>query len=265
MANYKDWISQIDVEIDYFSAFLKAYIAFNSWYKEQYPNMTDRLVIDIIKDTDNVFKRYIINLISTSTNYDNVVYQENLGKLHGALCNSVITTQEFGGVRKMISFSEIAIKNTNNHESHTYRNVKYTVKRERGIYKSEIKDGSGLMLFNEEQDKYDFTELSAKTSFQGLSLTRKEQFKLCYSRIEPYITTSVLFTCDNRGTNDENVKKIGAYEFVKDDALLSKAIIEIIYLLRCSLAHGDIAPDRNANTVYKHAYELLAMTLKKMI
>ena len=32
MAGYKDWIEAIDINIDYFSAFMKAWIAFNAWY-----------------------------------------------------------------------------------------------------------------------------------------------------------------------------------------------------------------------------------------
>lgn len=32
MPGYKDWIDTIDIKIDYYSAFMKAWIAFNAWY-----------------------------------------------------------------------------------------------------------------------------------------------------------------------------------------------------------------------------------------
>lgn len=32
MPGYKDWIDTIDIRIDYYSAFMKAWIAFNAWY-----------------------------------------------------------------------------------------------------------------------------------------------------------------------------------------------------------------------------------------
>ena len=32
MPGYKDWIDAIDIKVDYFSAFMKAWIAFNAWY-----------------------------------------------------------------------------------------------------------------------------------------------------------------------------------------------------------------------------------------
>ena len=32
MPGYKDWIDAIDIKVDNFSAFMKAWIAFNAWY-----------------------------------------------------------------------------------------------------------------------------------------------------------------------------------------------------------------------------------------
>ena len=40
--------------------------------------------------------------------------------------------------------------------------------------------------------------------------------------------------------------------------------IEVLYLLRCSLMHGEVFPDNNAMEVYKYAYSILAAILKKM-
>ena len=45
---------------------------------------------------------------------------------------------------------------------------------------------------------------------------------------------------------------------------ISKAIVIILYMLRCCLAHGDISPDESANKVYKYAYEVLTTPLKKL-
>ena len=32
MPGYKDWIAEVDIKVDYYSAFMKAWIAFNAWY-----------------------------------------------------------------------------------------------------------------------------------------------------------------------------------------------------------------------------------------
>ena len=45
MSNYKDWIDAIDLKVDYFSAFMKAWIAFNAWYESgeiSIPGRTDK-------------------------------------------------------------------------------------------------------------------------------------------------------------------------------------------------------------------------------
>lgn len=46
MAGYKEWIENAEVKIDYFSAFLKAWIAFNAWYNEEIHEKTDQQCIE---------------------------------------------------------------------------------------------------------------------------------------------------------------------------------------------------------------------------
>lgn len=51
MSNYKDWIDAVDIKIDYFSAFMKAWIAFNSWYESgEIPGKTDKDHIEHIAE-----------------------------------------------------------------------------------------------------------------------------------------------------------------------------------------------------------------------
>ena len=56
MSNYKDWIDAVDIKIDYFSAFMKAWIAFNSWYESgEIPGKTDKDHIEHIAEHTNRF------------------------------------------------------------------------------------------------------------------------------------------------------------------------------------------------------------------
>lgn len=63
MPSYREWISQIDIHIDYYSAFIKAWIAFNSWYRSEFGGRTDRSIIDKLKSDNNRFKGYIETLL----------------------------------------------------------------------------------------------------------------------------------------------------------------------------------------------------------
>lgn len=106
MPGYKDWIDAIDIKVDYFSAFMKAWIAFNAWYNfsGEVSGKTDKECIEFIGSKTNRFKTYIENLLSFDST-EGKTFKENLASLHSALLSAAITTQEYIGVRQTVSFS----------------------------------------------------------------------------------------------------------------------------------------------------------------
>lgn len=104
---------------------------------------------------------------------------------------------------------------------------------------------------------YDIDVLRQQSGFIGLTQRQKEQCEECYRELTPYRITSVL-------ESGQATKQIGAYNFVNDAEKISEAIVIILYMLRCCLAHGDISPDESANEVYKYAYEVLCAPLRKL-
>ena len=99
--------------------------------------------------------------------------------------------------------------------------------------------------------------LRQQSGFIGLTQRQKEQCEECYRELTPYHITSVL-------ASGEATKQMGAYNFINDAGKISEAIVIILYMLRCCLAHGDISPDESANEVYKYAYEVLCAPLRKL-
>ena len=82
MPSYRDWIQQIDIKIDYYSAFIKAWIAFNSWYRSEYRERTDREIIEKLKSESNRFKGYIETLLDTNNNTDEAMsFKKNLNTI----------------------------------------------------------------------------------------------------------------------------------------------------------------------------------------
>lgn len=73
MPGYKDWIQKIDIEVDYFSAFIKAQIALDSWYRSEYKGRTDRDIIEKLKSENNHFKGYIETLLDEINNTDDAI------------------------------------------------------------------------------------------------------------------------------------------------------------------------------------------------
>lgn len=262
MPGYKDWINAIDIKVDYFSAFMKAWIAFNAWYNfsGEITGKTDKECIEFIGGKSNRFKTYIENLLSAD-NAEGNTFRENLASLHSALLSAAITTQEYIGVRQTVSFSEIAVKNSNANEKFEFRNVKYECSRSHGkitMVITEITTGTEILRY--EQEEYNLDDLKQQSAYSHLTAERQRKCMECYKKLVPYVMTSVLTKEDQEG----KFLAIGSYRFVIDVGDISQAIITVLYMLRCCLAHGDISPDESSNFVYRYAYEVLCAPLRKL-
>jgi hypothetical protein len=258
MANYKDWIDVIDIKVDYFSAFMKAWIAFNSWYDSGViPGNCDKDKIEYISNDDNDFKTFMNRLLEDET-AEGKAFQENVALLHAALLGSAIRTQDYIGVRQTISFSEVAVRNQNSIHKFDYRTYHYECSRSHGIIKTVIaRKSNGEELFFFEQEEHNEDVLRQQGTFAALSSEQQRKCLECYLELRPYIIESVL-------NQSDNAKNIGIYRFVNNNNKISRAIILILYLLRCALAHGDISPNDASNNVYRYAYEVLVLPIKKL-
>ena len=260
MSEYKQWIKNADIKIDYFTAFLKAWIGFNAWYNEEIHEDTDRRSIEKICE-DSRFKTYVTNLINSDDNEGNT-FKNNLAKLHEALNNSPIRSQEYLGVKQDISFSTVLTKNKNSCNHFTFRSIEYKCIQNRGSLQTTVYNTrTRITEFDYVQNEWDIDALKQQTDY--INLTREKQSKCenCYRKMVPYITSSVLsFSEDvNKGI------QLGAFLFIKNPEKIAEALIQILYLLRCCLAHGDITPDKNTENVYRYAYEVLLIPLKKLL
>lgn len=256
MGDYQDWIRKIG--IDYYSAFIKAWIAFNAWYHTVYTERQDRVVIERIKNENNRFKTYMNHYIDGEYS-DSILFQESVGKLHTALNNAAIVTQERSGTKMQISFTEIAINNPKTLVDVTYRLNKYRIERTNATTTTSIthkKTGASIFIF--EQDSYNLDELSIHPDFTRLGEECKSQCVANYKQVCPYITENLLAA-------NNQPKILGGTNFVNDINKISRGIIEVLYLLRCSLMHGELSPDKNANEVYRYSYEILVLVLKKLL
>lgn len=259
MPGYKDWIAEVDIKVDYYSAFMKAWIAFNAWYNfsGEIPTGTDKKCIEHISEHTNRFKSYVTNLIESDST-EGEAYRNSIAKLHESLLNAPITTQEYLGFSQSISFSQVAVKNTNNRHSFDYYGCTYECKRANGKTIVSVKQGR-TPLFYYEQDEYSLDDLEQQSDFKALTENRRNSCKRCYKELKPYMVENVLDITEN-----QNALKMGSYSFINDVDKVSRAIVILLYMLRCCLAHGDFVPDDASSNVYKYAYEVLVPPLKKL-
>lgn len=260
MGNYKEWINTIDIDVDYYAAFIKAWIAFNSWYREVYgANYSDGAVIEKIKTEHNTFKTALINLLN-APDQEGLTFRENVGKLHIALESSTILSQERTKERVPVSFNSIAIVNPNNKVSGIrvwYDEI--SIERTRANVLTKIKKTtSGGLIFDFTQERYDLDELTINPQFVALGEACQRKCVEIYRSVSPYLVESVLTSVS------PNIDCSGI-KFVNDTAKISRGVVDILYLLRCSLMHGDVAPNQSNMQVYKSAYNALSAVLKKLL
>lgn len=260
MGNYKDWIKTIDINIDYYSAFVKSWIAFNSWYRDAYDaNLSDAAVIEKIKTEHNIFKTSIINLL-TAVDLEGTAFRENIGKLHIALEASTIMSQERTKDRVPISFNSIALVNPNNKVTGIkiwYDEI--SIERTRvGVNTSIKKSKTGATIFNFVQERFDLDELSINPQFTALRSECQRKCIELYRSVSPYLIETVL-------TNSSPNIECSSVRFVNDITKVSRGVIDVLYLLRCSLMHGDVHLNNTTLEVYKYSYYVLSAILKKLL
>lgn len=246
--NAEKWRALAD--IDYITHFVKAWISFNAWYKNCYPDLTtDSAIINEIKMRPNTFKDNLENLLK-GENTDSILFKNEISNLHYRLERHTVRNNQ-----EKISFENITIERNPKHYEKLERNTLiYEITRESGNHKiidSKITDRPGRIKFTFSQtNSYDLDELITCNEYLKLSKPQKDNLAYCYKELDPNKKICLLAT-------EDDCIQIGNYSFINDSEKMCKGIITVLYLLRNSLFHGEIIPNRDTNRVYESAYHIL--------
>jgi hypothetical protein len=249
--NSEKWSSL--ASIDYFTQFVKAWIPFNAWYKNYYPNLkTDREAINDIKDHPNSFRNRLDSLLNNRGN-DGIAFKSRVAELHLELERKHLFNK---GDR--ITFENIVIENNPKRQNNFSRKT-LTYKVERNIsgrpqqeIQINIVSSNGTVKFSYTQSVgFNIDDLISHCDFMRLSQTQQNNLKACYEEINPSKPINLL------SADLSNCIQMGNLHFVNDSKCLCKGIIEILYKLRNVLFHGEIVPDSDTNKVYEPAYQIL--------
>lgn len=246
--------------IDYFTYFVKAWIPFNAWYRNNYPALdSDGVIMQQIKTHHNSFRNRIISLIENpETDNNSKIFKMYLGELHHQLERNHIHKR---GER--ISFTNIVVEdNPQLTQTRIYRRFEYKVEIDTGNRKnivSSVIDGSSVSRLNVNQNSgYNLDEILNDAQYRALPPECQRLLKACYEEVNPKKAIGLL-TVDT-----SNSIKMGNYHFINDSELIAKALITVIYYLRNSLFHGQLVPDKNTHLVYEPAYHILRMLVMSL-
>lgn len=277
--NIPTWLDLAELKIDYYTQFIKSWIPFNAWYTISYHSETlhnDRLIIDTIKNTSNPFRDRLINLIRGQDN-ESKDFRYMIAQLYLQLEAHSIPNHDY-----RINFSSINIsRNSQTQASDNHRNLHYkvdfnisapkTTKR----LKCEIFDGSRAMrnIYLDEFHDWSMDELLNSPKYMALSPERREKLRLCYEEINPFKPVNVVLKpiVDRRSGKYSKpssrcivIDADNHIYFIEDPETISKVIIEILYLLRCALFHGEINPTLTNQVVYEKAFNILKVLIQEL-
>lgn len=249
VAHIKKWKDR--AKIDFFTEFVKAWIPFNAWYNQSYTEAkNDREILNEIKNNSCVktkLKRLLENDDTDANNFKN-----KLENFHEILENLQLKNNSFD-----VNFTNVVIERNKNKEiKKTSRGIDYCAIYSGGRFCATVTTSDGEKTLNYSHTEYDFAHFEENVRNSGISDTQVGYIRSCFKDINPYIPQNLITT------DESNCLRVGKFKFVNNSDLISKAIIENIYSLRCMLFHGSIEPREDTEKLYENAYYILKAFLE---
>lgn len=271
-----NWIDR--AEPDFYMMFIKAWIPFNAWYMTNYYDdavnrVTDRAIISHIMSNDNTFVRRIKSLLRGNDSIS-IEFKQALGRMEMELMAHAVPNEH-----DKLSFTNVCIsRNT----SHAYQLTKgryqfkgqYNPLQPRTSLRCRLeilKASTGNNVALVELNNCLLSELEKNSDFVNLERDEwKDLLRSCLNEISPNKKENLLATVKMK--NGMLSIPGGAIEINKEHNLylrgnvddLSKAIVEILYELRCLLFHGEIDPTVANSKIYEYAYSILRTLIKEL-
>ena len=260
--NIDHWIRQS--EPDYFLFFLKTWIPFNAWYVAEMPqhNKKDIAIIRDLQDLPESKPRQRIEALLVNDTYEGKVFRHHLASLHFELESKTVLHDG-----KKLSFTNISLsKNPKVHSNYIDKNEnKYKAERKPTFYEALIIDKNGKTRLHYKKPRYDINDLRHDIGFISLNDSKiQDNILKCFEDINPDRPISLV-------TNAKKKKEYLLLESEKDVKLINdpttiaKASINMLYILRCMLFHGEISPMNSNKSIYEHSYYLLRLIIKHLM
>lgn len=235
--------------------------------------MTDRAIINHIKSNDNTFIRRIKSLLRGNDRVS-VEFKKTLGRLELELRAHPVPNEH-----EKLSFANISIMSNTSYtyqvtKGHYLFRAQYNPSQPRTTLRCKLevlKSLSGNSVALIELNNCLSSELESNPDFVNVERDEwKEMLRICLNEISPQKKVSLLAQVKKK--NGKLIVPQGSIEIDKEHDLylkanvddIAKAIVEIIYRLRCLLFHGEIDPTVANSHIYEYAYEILRSLIKEL-
>lgn len=252
-----DWMNR--AEIDYIGPFVKAWAAFNAWYRHDSGQVTERAMLDFaIRHHNSRLRRHALPLLA---NGDGVVEAERL-KL--AICD---LQQKLDAIhfevapkarRERVSLREVCINPLVNwqNDQQERSGQRYAARKVQGgqyeITVTSIRTAQVKLTYT--QARYEPNEVYSLPEFTAnLSEPQRTMLRQFYDACNPRPMTDLV-----QGGGPALTIAIMQFQCTPEDLLAG--LVEVLYTMRNALLHGEVDPDGQVLACYEPAYRIV-MTL----
>jgi hypothetical protein len=276
-----NWIDRAELTMDYYTLFIKAWIPYNAWYMHNFYDEDsnpkrdrDAAIISHINSTSNRYRDKIKNLLR-GTDDQSIEFRQLLGCLHFELDRNPIPDFE-----NRISFSTInLIKNTvKAHSQHQGINTYFVEfrdqlpKTQKRWYLEVQKKRNNQTLHRIELHDWSLEELNNDPDYQGLPENEmRNQLRDAFQKINPKKPIVIILppkrTASGKYSQPADsiiIDHTNHLYFTNDHDMVSKAIVQLLYELRCKLFHGELNPVTAFEGVYENAYRIQKILIKEL-
>jgi hypothetical protein len=248
-------------EIDYLGPFVKAWAAFNAWFRHECNSRRDRDGLNYVKGRVNPVRSELLPLLRPRENDEHgrprpiseeaLKFRLLVRDLHVRLDAYQLEVHR-DDVLERISFRAVCLANgVNLPRRREFNRHNYEVSRANGRWVSSVVQiTTGQHRCRIEQDAYSSITLQADQGFATLSEPQRAQLLNLYQEANPRPLKDLI-----AGQNAPIIA--GDIEFRCTDEELFAGLIEVLYAMRNAVLHGELQPEEDALSCYEPAYRII--------
>lgn len=254
----QEWMNR--AEIDYLGPFVKAWAAFNAWYRVASGEAQERAMLEfVISNPNSTLRRRVLPLLTDANT------TAEAQSLKQAICDLQLRLDAIHfevtrkGIRERVSLRAVCIRPR--HLNNEYRNRNSHEYRAARIAGGDIRItvttiATGAARFQHTQSQYDPNEVYALPAFAAnLSEAQRINLREFYDGCNPRPMSDLVQ--GGRGP----ALGVGAMQFQCTAEDLSAGLVETIYMMRNALLHGEVDPDIQILVCYEPAYRIVMQLL----
>lgn len=242
----RNWRKQ--AQFDYIGPFVKAWAAFNAWFREHSGSWQDARGIEYVCSQDNPVKNTACPLLRANIERA-TEFKAKIATLHEYLDAYDLNKRDKDGNVSPISFTSVCIKKWDGapvrFES---RGLHYQVIKQNAVWISTIRGQNGNETFRFEQPEWDLEIFEASARFRRLQGNKGPFMRQTYLRANPRPIVNLL---------EGDADPIGDIPFRCSAEDLFTGLVTNIYDMRNCLLHGELSPNERALRCYEPAFWIL--------